>query len=136
MADYQQIIPVNGFLAGDDYTAVKLNQTTPFTLRTIPINHRCTGMATVSCVAIDGVGDSMTREKKFRFKKDDSGILTIDSSTTYNPPQNSSMSGCDFIITSIDEQIAIRVQGATGTAKPIWWQIAVTDYNIFTFDQF
>jgi hypothetical protein len=136
MVNIGEVGTIYGNMA-DELTYVLLNQTTVFTIKTIDVNYNSVGMMTVSCIAVDASGNCMTKEKKFRFKKNNSGTLTIANVTaSFDPANDAAMNGCDFDVQAVNNSIAIRVLGATGTAKQILWQISINPVNILSFNQY
>jgi hypothetical protein len=118
---------------GMEYTGVVLNQTTAFTLKTKDINHGEAGVIMVWGVGVDAQGNGVTGCKMVRYRKSNTGTLNLGTVQNVLAVQrDTGMTGCDFNIVAVNNNIDITVLG-TSPAKQIAWRIVINPSNSVSF---
>lgn len=118
---------------GMEYTGVVLNQTTAFTLYTKNVNHGEAGVIMVWGVGVDANGNGVTGCKMVRYRKSSAGVLNLGTVQNVLAVQrDTGMTGCDFNIVAVDNNINVTVIG-TSPAKEIAWRIVINPSNSVSF---
>lgn len=112
---------------------VKINQTTPFVIRTFDVNSGEAGVMMVHCIAVDNVGNAMSGAKLFRYRKTTTGVLTIGTIQNLLAIQrDTGMTTADFgIVVNANNGIDITVTGVNN--KDIVFQVTINPINSVSF---
>lgn len=122
---------------GMEYTGVVLNQTTAFTIKTKEVNWGEVGVIMVHCVATDVSGNGMTGAKMVRYRKSNTGALTLGTVQNVLAVQvDTGMTAVTFnIVANANNNIDITVTGPS-PAKQIAWRIVINPSNSVSFAVF
>lgn len=92
------------------------------------------GLLFVQCIAVDLLGNKMSGIKIAGFRRDTSGVLTLDTITTALPvtatPSSGGINGATFNIVKNVTTNDIEIQVTGVAAKDIKWQIQIDRNSI------
>src|SRR5687767_7674125 len=104
-----QVIGELTLLGGEqNLHTILLNQNTPFTIRTINLDHGKVGSIAVHCAAADDNGTGLTGMKMWRYRKSNAGVLTLAAPVILLANVNDSgFTNADFNLVAVNNNIEV-----------------------------